>query len=160
MESGGDQTVALLDLSGGDRDEEDQEVIGLAKWSWIESKKLWQIVGLAIFSKVSLYSINIIMHAFVGHLGDLELASPSPSLATSATSSSPPSPSPQGILATEAQAEEALRSLHLPPPVHHPSFAVCHPLSVSSSPANCSIHPLGPPPPSLVFSSTFVFFLC
>ncbi|KAG6468536.1 hypothetical protein ZIOFF_073224 [Zingiber officinale] len=75
MESGGDQTVALLDLSGGNRDEENQEVVGLAKLSWIESKKLCQIVGLAIFSGVSLYSINVITQAFVGHLGDIELAS-------------------------------------------------------------------------------------
>ncbi|KAJ4701401.1 Protein DETOXIFICATION [Melia azedarach] len=41
---------------------------------WIESKKLWQIVGPAIFSRVSSYSMNIITQAFAGHLGDVELA--------------------------------------------------------------------------------------
>ncbi|KAG6530123.1 protein DETOXIFICATION 27-like [Zingiber officinale] len=75
MESSRDQMAALLDRSGGDRNEEDQEVAGLAKRSWIESKKLWQIVGPAIFSRVAIYSMNVITQAFAGHLGDLELAS-------------------------------------------------------------------------------------
>lgn len=41
---------------------------------WIESKKLWQIVGPAIFSRISSYTMNIITQAFAGHLGDVELA--------------------------------------------------------------------------------------
>ncbi|KAF8023369.1 hypothetical protein BT93_F0774 [Corymbia citriodora subsp. variegata] len=41
---------------------------------WIETKKLWQIVGPAIFSRVSSYSMNIISQAFAGHLGEVELA--------------------------------------------------------------------------------------
>ncbi|KAK1555569.1 hypothetical protein Q3G72_028315 [Acer saccharum] len=41
---------------------------------WIESKKLWSIVGPAIFSRVSSYSMNIITQAFAGHLGEVELA--------------------------------------------------------------------------------------
>ncbi|OEL24206.1 Protein DETOXIFICATION 27 [Dichanthelium oligosanthes] len=40
-----------------------------------ESKKLWVIVGPAIFTRTSNYSMNVIMQAFAGHLGDLELAS-------------------------------------------------------------------------------------
>lgn len=40
----------------------------------IESKKLWQIVGPAIVSRLSLYAMNIITQAFAGHLGNLELA--------------------------------------------------------------------------------------
>ncbi|XAR48531.1 hypothetical protein NMG60_11031381 [Bertholletia excelsa] len=42
---------------------------------WIETKKLWHIVGPSIFSRVASYSMNIITQAFAGHLGDLELAS-------------------------------------------------------------------------------------
>ncbi|CAO2192987.1 unnamed protein product [Urochloa humidicola] len=40
-----------------------------------ESKKLWEIVGPAIFTRTTTYSLNVIMQAFAGHLGDLELAS-------------------------------------------------------------------------------------
>ncbi|TVU25993.1 hypothetical protein EJB05_28517 [Eragrostis curvula] len=40
-----------------------------------ESKKLWEIVGPAIFTRTATYSLNVIMQAFAGHLGDLELAS-------------------------------------------------------------------------------------
>lgn len=40
----------------------------------VESKKLWQIVGPAIFSRLTSYSMLVITQAFAGHLGDLELA--------------------------------------------------------------------------------------
>ncbi|CAO2207830.1 unnamed protein product [Urochloa humidicola] len=40
-----------------------------------ESKRLWVIVGPAIFTRTTNYSMNVIMQAFAGHLGDLELAS-------------------------------------------------------------------------------------
>lgn len=53
-------------------DDEDQGT--LARRSWIESKKLWHIVGPAIFSRVASYSMLVITQAFAGHLGDLELA--------------------------------------------------------------------------------------
>ncbi|KAJ4714516.1 Protein DETOXIFICATION [Melia azedarach] len=46
----------------------------LAKRTWIESKKLWYIVGPAIFSRLASYSMLVITQAFAGHLGDLELA--------------------------------------------------------------------------------------
>ncbi|KAG2542879.1 hypothetical protein PVAP13_9NG814900 [Panicum virgatum] len=39
-----------------------------------ESRKLWEIVGPAIFSRIATYSMNVITQAFAGHLGDLELA--------------------------------------------------------------------------------------
>ncbi|XP_058221320.1 protein DETOXIFICATION 27-like [Rhododendron vialii] len=42
---------------------------------WIESKKLWHIVGPSIFSRIATYTMSIITIAFAGHLGDLELAS-------------------------------------------------------------------------------------
>ncbi|KAM3360535.1 hypothetical protein P3S68_020247 [Capsicum galapagoense] len=40
---------------------------------WI-SKKLWNIVGPAIFSRIASYSMFVITQAFAGHLGELELA--------------------------------------------------------------------------------------
>ena len=40
-----------------------------------ESRKLWVVVGPAIFTRTATYSLNVIMQAFAGHLGDLELAS-------------------------------------------------------------------------------------
>ncbi|CAO2191815.1 unnamed protein product [Urochloa humidicola] len=41
---------------------------------WVESKKLWEIVGPAILQRIALYAINVVSQAFIGHLGDLELA--------------------------------------------------------------------------------------
>ncbi|XP_002533972.2 protein DETOXIFICATION 27 [Ricinus communis] len=46
----------------------------LSRKVWIESKKLWQIVGPAIFSRLASFSMIVITQAFAGHLGDLELA--------------------------------------------------------------------------------------
>lgn len=46
----------------------------LTRRVWIESKKLWKIVGPAIFSRITSYSMLVITQAFAGHLGDLELA--------------------------------------------------------------------------------------
>ena len=42
---------------------------------WVETQKLWLIVGPSIFSRVASFSMNIITQAFAGHLGDVELAS-------------------------------------------------------------------------------------
>ena len=46
-------------------------------WSklWVETQKLWLIVGPTIFARVATFSMNIITQAFAGHLGDVELAS-------------------------------------------------------------------------------------
>ncbi|MQL41522.1 hypothetical protein EI012_26805, partial [Escherichia coli] len=52
-------------------EEQDQD---LARKVWVESKKLWHIVGPAIFSRIASYSMLVITQAFAGHLGDLELA--------------------------------------------------------------------------------------
>lgn len=41
---------------------------------WIETKKLWSIVGPAIFTRVSTYLFFLITQSFAGHLGELELA--------------------------------------------------------------------------------------
>eukprot|EP01018_Ginkgo_biloba_P028745 Gb_22188 [translate_table: standard] len=40
----------------------------------VESKKLWEIAGPAIFSRIAMYGMNVITQAFAGHLGDLQLA--------------------------------------------------------------------------------------
>uniref|UniRef100_A0A5B6YWP7 Protein DETOXIFICATION n=1 Tax=Davidia involucrata TaxID=16924 RepID=A0A5B6YWP7_DAVIN len=65
--------VPLLESSSsiiGSKYEEDD----LSRRVWIESKKLWQIVGPAIFSRIASYSMLASTQAFAGHLGDLELA--------------------------------------------------------------------------------------
>lgn len=66
--------VLLLGDHFGPRLEEDDQDQSLTKRVWIESKKLWQIVGPAIFSRLTSYSMLVITQAFAGHLGDLELA--------------------------------------------------------------------------------------
>ncbi|KAJ4883090.1 MATE efflux family protein [Raphanus sativus] len=52
-------------------EEEDGDI---KRETWMETKKLWRIVGPAIFARVSTYSIFVITQAFAGHLGELELA--------------------------------------------------------------------------------------
>ncbi|XP_026391076.1 protein DETOXIFICATION 27-like isoform X2 [Papaver somniferum] len=52
---------------------EEQE--DLTRRVWIESKKLWHIVGPSVFSRIASYTMNVITQAFAGHLGNLELAS-------------------------------------------------------------------------------------
>lgn len=56
----------------GDHDDQDNEKLSIRVW--IESKKLWRIVGPAIFSRISAFTMNIISQAFAGHLGEVELA--------------------------------------------------------------------------------------
>ncbi|KAF8080610.1 hypothetical protein N665_0932s0010 [Sinapis alba] len=41
----------------------------------VETRKLWRIVGPAIFTRISTYLILVTTQAFAGHLGELELAS-------------------------------------------------------------------------------------
>uniref|UniRef100_A0A5B6YMH3 Uncharacterized protein n=1 Tax=Davidia involucrata TaxID=16924 RepID=A0A5B6YMH3_DAVIN len=43
------------------------------KW-WDESKKMWHIAGPAMLTAVSQFSIGFVTAAFIGHLGDVELA--------------------------------------------------------------------------------------
>ncbi|KAJ6730303.1 PROTEIN DETOXIFICATION [Salix viminalis] len=65
-------TLLPYDQVNLDVDEENQDP--LASRIWTETKKLWEIVGPAIFSRVATFSMNIITQAFAGHLGDVELA--------------------------------------------------------------------------------------
>ncbi|KAK6923344.1 Multi antimicrobial extrusion protein [Dillenia turbinata] len=74
----GDSEVPLLkDLpptSVGPLEEEEQDGENLKKRFWIESKKLWHIVGPSIFSRIASYSMLVVTQAFAGHLGNTELA--------------------------------------------------------------------------------------
>ncbi|GAB4837939.1 hypothetical protein Ancab_027467 [Ancistrocladus abbreviatus] len=57
--------------------EEETKLTGrrqLARRSWNESKKMWQIAAPAILASVSQFSIEFVTAAFVGHLGNVELA--------------------------------------------------------------------------------------
>ena len=58
---------------GYDHDDDDQQ-LSLVRRVGIESKKIWHIVGPAIFSRIASYSMLVITQAFAGHLGNLELA--------------------------------------------------------------------------------------
>ncbi|XP_043709573.1 protein DETOXIFICATION 33-like [Telopea speciosissima] len=46
----------------------------VAEKSWDESKKMWHIAGPAILTAVTQFSIGFVTVAFVGHLGQVELA--------------------------------------------------------------------------------------
>ncbi|KAM1391999.1 hypothetical protein ACFX2I_019645 [Malus domestica] len=73
----GDLTQSLLpealpqNSAANDRDQKTD----LSLRVWLETKKLWKIVGPAIFSRVATFSMNVITQAFAGHLGEVELAS-------------------------------------------------------------------------------------
>nr|GMD94738.1 protein DETOXIFICATION 27-like [Ipomoea batatas] len=59
----------------GDYDDDDEEGNGnLNARIWIETKKLWHIVGPSIFSRVASFTMNVVTQAFAGHLGEVELA--------------------------------------------------------------------------------------
>lgn len=53
---------------------EDGRDCNLVRMICVESKKLWHIVGPAIFFRATNYSMIVITQIFAGHLGDLELA--------------------------------------------------------------------------------------
>ncbi|XP_021284686.1 protein DETOXIFICATION 27-like [Herrania umbratica] len=78
----GDEFHLPLLTESGPEDESKEEVVikdlalekDLTTRLWIETQKLWIIVGPSIISRVASYSMNIITQAFAGHLGDVELA--------------------------------------------------------------------------------------
>ncbi|XP_010547604.1 PREDICTED: protein DETOXIFICATION 27-like [Tarenaya hassleriana] len=47
---------------------------GVKRKVWVETKKLWRVVGPSMFSRLTTYSMIVITQAFAGHLGDVELA--------------------------------------------------------------------------------------
>ncbi|KAK3425804.1 hypothetical protein EUGRSUZ_B00054 [Eucalyptus grandis] len=55
-------------------DEKVKEKRKLATRAWVETKKIWQVAGPAIFTRVAMYSMNVITQIFSGHLGEVELA--------------------------------------------------------------------------------------
>ncbi|GMN40070.1 hypothetical protein TIFTF001_009297 [Ficus carica] len=73
----GDLNKALIVAELSTKDDDGLYRDKLDLWSRLceESKKLWSIVGPAIFSRVASYSMNVITQAFAGHLGEVELAS-------------------------------------------------------------------------------------
>ncbi|GLU16121.1 hypothetical protein SLE2022_325710 [Rubroshorea leprosula] len=52
----------------------DSDGENLISKGWLESKKLWQVAGPSIFSRLAMFSMTVITQAFAGHLGDLNLA--------------------------------------------------------------------------------------
>lgn len=67
-------TQPLMPPETNGTDPEEAKDKSLSRRLWVETKKLWQIVGPAIFSRVAAYSMNIVSQAFAGHLGAVELA--------------------------------------------------------------------------------------
>ncbi|KAG5543905.1 hypothetical protein RHGRI_016608 [Rhododendron griersonianum] len=53
------------------------EETGLKRRLWVETKKLWHLVGPTILSRICSATFAVVTQAFAGHLGDVELPSPS-----------------------------------------------------------------------------------
>ncbi|XP_044478413.1 protein DETOXIFICATION 27-like isoform X1 [Mangifera indica] len=70
----GGNPLLLSSPEQNDFQEESTKDNDLINKTWTESKKLWQIAGPSIFSRLSMFSMTIITQAFAGHLGDLNLA--------------------------------------------------------------------------------------
>lgn len=66
-----DYSSTAIESKYGDGEGDD---VDLRRRVWIESKKLWHIVGPSMFSRLSSYSMFVITQAFAGHLGNHELA--------------------------------------------------------------------------------------
>ncbi|CAM8983321.1 unnamed protein product [Rhodiola kirilowii] len=69
-----DLTRSLVVTESSPLPEKDSSSEKLTVRIWVESKKLWHIVGPAIFSRIASFSMNVVTQAFAGHLGDVELA--------------------------------------------------------------------------------------
>lgn len=54
--------------------EQEEEELSLVKRVWNESKVMWVVAAPGIFTRFSTFGINVITHAFVGHIGSRELA--------------------------------------------------------------------------------------
>lgn len=67
-------TLPLLENASSALTGELKDESNIKQQVWIESKKLWQIAGPAMFTRVSSYAVFVVTQAFAGHLGDLELA--------------------------------------------------------------------------------------
>ncbi|XP_057529060.1 protein DETOXIFICATION 27-like isoform X2 [Amaranthus tricolor] len=79
-----DQKVALLRKNDGGEEQEHKsekelqnygdDESTIIKRGWVESKKLWHVVGPSIISRLCSYTMLVVTQSFAGHLGDLELA--------------------------------------------------------------------------------------
>ncbi|KAK1279588.1 Protein TRANSPARENT TESTA 12 [Acorus gramineus] len=46
----------------------------LVRKVWTESKKLWVVAGPAIFTRITMFGLFVISQAFIGHIGNTEMA--------------------------------------------------------------------------------------
>eukprot|EP00253_Pinus_taeda_P011116 PITA_11116 len=72
MEEG--QLSSLLVQNETDRSTEDLSAATSRGSFWLESKAIWGIAAAAMVSRVATSGLTVITQAFVGHIGDLELA--------------------------------------------------------------------------------------
>lgn len=56
------------------QEQEGSESWSLIRLTWLESKKIWQIAGPSIFSRLAMVSVTVTVQSFAGHLSDLDLA--------------------------------------------------------------------------------------
>ncbi|GAU32492.1 hypothetical protein TSUD_316990 [Trifolium subterraneum] len=61
------QSLLSKEISTIQEEEDEEQEFG--KKLWIETKKLWLIVGPSIFSRVASFTMNVVTQAFAGHLG-------------------------------------------------------------------------------------------
>lgn len=66
-ETGGEEKARIPLLRDQNEADEDGDIL-------VETRKLWRIVGPAIFTRITTYLILVITQAFAGHLEELELA--------------------------------------------------------------------------------------
>lgn len=73
--AGGLTISQLVGEEDHDRDRGAEETTGLKRRLWVETKKLWHLVGPTILSRICAATFAVVTQAFAGHLGDVELAS-------------------------------------------------------------------------------------
>ncbi|XP_048330953.2 protein DETOXIFICATION 27-like isoform X2 [Ziziphus jujuba] len=56
------------------KQQDESETERLIIRTWLESKKIWQIAGPSIFSRLAMFFVTVIVQSFAGHLSDLDLA--------------------------------------------------------------------------------------
>ncbi|XP_009789593.1 protein DETOXIFICATION 27-like [Nicotiana sylvestris] len=57
-----------------EEEEEESKADNLVKRTCRESKKIWEIAGPSIFSRLAMFSLTVISQSFAGHLGNRDLA--------------------------------------------------------------------------------------
>ncbi|KAG8367764.1 hypothetical protein BUALT_Bualt16G0106700 [Buddleja alternifolia] len=70
----GEMNEKLLEVAEDHNDDNNKEEISLKNKIWNETKTMWIVAGPAILVRVSMFGINVISQAFVGHIGSTELA--------------------------------------------------------------------------------------